>query len=90
MRFSARAAVLSAAVLGALVAIASIVWSHPKILLWVLLVLIGILAYAALYLIISARLKPEAELAPPPETDEDGKVVPLTEPREAGKKSDSR
>lgn len=68
---NARAGVLAAAILGALVALSALIWEYPKILLYVLLGLIGVLAWAALYLIVSARMKREEELEPPrPEPDE--------------------
>jgi hypothetical protein len=76
-KFDGRAALLTTAILGALVAIVALVWSHPKVLLYVLLALIGILAYAALYLIVSAKLKRDE----PPPTEP---------PKSQGPESDSR
>jgi hypothetical protein len=68
-RPNASAAVLAAAVLGGLVAVAALLWSHPRVLLYVLLAIIGILTYAAIYLIISTKMHPEDELQPPPRDD---------------------
>jgi hypothetical protein len=76
-KLDGRAALLTTAILGALVAVVALVWSHPKVLLYVLLALIGILAYAALYLIVSAKLKRDE---PPPPSS----------PKSQGPKSDSR
>ena len=61
--------ILSRAI-GAIVALATLLWSYPKVLLYVLLGLIAVMAYAALYLIVSGKTrKDEPEL--PPETGDD-------------------
>jgi hypothetical protein len=52
-RVSSRAAALSAAILGVFTAIFALLWSRPAVLLWVLIGLIVVLAYCALYLIIA-------------------------------------
>jgi hypothetical protein len=65
-RLNASAAVVAAAVLGGLVAVAALLWSYPRLLLYVLLGIIGVLAYAAIYLIVSTKTHTEDELKPPP------------------------
>ena len=64
--FNAQAAVIAAAVLAALVATTSVLWSYPRVLLYVLLGLIAVMAYAALYLLVAtAKAKDTGE--PPDE-----------------------
>lgn len=97
-RVDARAAVLAAAILGALVALAAIVWSHPKVLLYVLLALIGVLAYAALYLIVSSKIAQDEPSPAPPSTGEEGRLrgrdsdaqMPADRTGERGNETDSR
>jgi hypothetical protein len=52
-RWNARAAILTAAILGAFTAVVALLWSRPGILLWVLGGLILLLAASAIYLIIA-------------------------------------
>jgi membrane protein implicated in regulation of membrane protease activity len=66
-----RAAVISAAILGALVAISALLWSYPRVLLYVLLGLFAVMAYAALYLIIaSSKARDDRNDAPPTDPDD--------------------
>jgi hypothetical protein len=69
---NARVAVIAAAMLGGLVALAALLWEYPRLLLYLLLGLIGVLAYAAIYLIVSAKVRREEEpQARPPLDDAD-------------------
>jgi len=66
---NARAAVIAAAILGGVIALAGILWSYPSILLYVLLGLIAVMAYAALYLIVVSKREDPNEAPPEPGDD---------------------
>ena len=66
---NARAAVISAAILGGVIALAGILWSYPSVLLYVLLGLIAVMAYAALYLIVASKKEENTEAPPEPGDD---------------------
>lgn len=63
------AAVIAAAILAAVVALLGLLWSYPRALLYVLLGLIAVMAYAALYLIVATAKAKDA--GDPPDRDRD-------------------
>lgn len=65
-----QAAVIAAAILGGVVALAALLWSYPSILLYILLGLIAVMAYAALYLIVASKTRPEEPTLPPDAGDD--------------------
>lgn len=68
-----RAHVVTALILGSVVGFIWLVWSKPVLLLYLLLAIVGVMAYAAIYLLVSARMVDEESL-------EDG--VPEEEPED--------
>lgn len=55
-KLNPRAAMIAAFVLIAVIILIVVIWSYPMILLYILLGVIGIMAYGAIYLIVSARM----------------------------------
>lgn len=76
MQTSLRLHLAAAGLFGLLISVVALFWSYPKLLVYVLLAIVAVLAYGALYLILAAGLDPRRK----PERQED----PPTEP--AGKR----
>lgn len=59
-----RAHLVTSAILAGVVGAIALIVSYPILLLWILLAIAAVMAYAAVYLLVSARLEEEAPAAP--------------------------
>jgi len=59
MESQLRVHVATAVLMTLLIGVIALFWSYPRLLVYVLLAMVAVLAYGALYLILAARLDPQ-------------------------------
>lgn len=70
-----KAHVITTVLLVAVVAIIALLWAHPILLLYLFLAVVGVMAYAAVYLVVSARLVEDDALEQPAEAGTNPKAL---------------